>query len=50
MVAYLIPWVSLGGKGVQVDEQGKDRTAAAANGIQSIKSIYELKDVLSSLM
>lgn len=47
---YLIPWVSLGGKGVQVDEQGKDRTAAAANGIQSIKNIYELKDVLSSLM
>lgn len=43
---YLIPWTQLGGKGVQVDEEGKDRITAAANGIISIRSIYELKDVL----
>lgn len=43
---YLVPWVALGGKGVQVDEDGKDREQAAAAGISSIHSIYQLKDLI----
>ena len=46
---YLLPWTQMGGKGVQIDEYGLDRQEAAAHGIPSIRSIYELKDLLACL-